>query len=131
MVSQLINQARPVGNSPAESEIVDNLPVEQAIVLPKRTMGAMPNSYAVEAYCDEVMLTADDLMCGEHVYPLQNIISMQIIKLRKKGGRLRTKARNFLGLAAIAAGIVLALSPLPLVVRAFGLTLVVASTVYL
>ncbi|MEO1353438.1 MAG: DUF6232 family protein [Cyanobacteria bacterium J06635_15] len=131
MVSQLINQARPVGNSPVESEIVDNLPVEQATVLPRRTMGAMPNSYAVEAYCDEVMLTADDLMYGEHVYPLQNIISMQIIKLHKKQRRLKTKDRNFVGLAAIAAGIVLALSPLVLILRAFGLTLAVASVVYL
>ncbi|MEO0457474.1 MAG: DUF6232 family protein [Cyanobacteria bacterium P01_A01_bin.114] len=127
MVNQPVNQSQP-SLSP---DISPDISIDQAGAASRRTLDAAPNSYAVDAYCDEVLITCDDLLYGTHAYPLQNIISMQIIRLRQKGAGLTSKPRHFVGLAAIAAGLILALSPLALAVRLLGLFIAVASAVYL
>ena len=91
----------------------------------------MPNFYKVEPYCDEATITATDLRYGNHVYLLQDILSMQIIKLRKQRWNFGAKTRAFGGLTASVAGLIIAFKPPVPTAGLFGLLIAIVSTTYL
>ena len=89
-----------------------------------------PSSYTVELFWDEVLVTATELFYGEAVYLLDDIDSVQILKLHRRRTIIQKKITNFLAGVVATIGLALLISPLPWLVLAMGLTLVVGSIGY-
>ncbi len=88
------------------------------------------NSYTVELFWDEALVTATELFYGQTTYLLENIDSLQILKLHGKRSVIKKKLSNFLAGTITTVGLVLLLGPVTWFLHLLGLILAVASMGY-
>ncbi len=88
------------------------------------------NSYTVELFWDEALVTATELLYGQATYPLENIDSLQILKLHRRRTIIQKKLSNFLASMIATVGLVLLLGPVAWSVHLLGLILAVGSISY-
>ncbi|MEL7506823.1 MAG: DUF6232 family protein [Cyanobacteria bacterium J06554_1] len=112
------------------SLVADDLVLDVAPQLSQPNADAKPNSYTVELFWDEAMVTATELLYGKATYPLKNIDSLQILKLHRKRSVIQKKLSNFLAAVIMTVGLVLLFSPLPWPVRILDLIMVIGSISY-
>ncbi|MEM9976104.1 MAG: DUF6232 family protein [Cyanobacteria bacterium P01_D01_bin.2] len=112
------------------SLVADDLVLDVAPQLSQPNGEAKPNSYTVELFWDEAMVTATELLYGKATYPLKNIDSLQILKLHRKRSVIQKKLSNFLAAVIMTVGLVLLFSPLPWPVRILDLIMVTGSISY-
>ncbi len=89
-----------------------------------------PSSYTVALFCDEALVTRTELLYGEAAYPLENIDSLQILKLERRRSVIRKKLSNFVAGIIATIGAVLLLSSLAWPIRCLGLLLASCSIGY-
>lgn len=89
-----------------------------------------PGSYTVEIFWDEALVTSTDLLYGKTAYPLENIDSLQILKLHRRRSVIQKKLSNFLACLVAAFGLVLLFSSLAWSVHILGLLLALSSMSY-
>ncbi|MEO1509193.1 MAG: DUF6232 family protein [Cyanobacteria bacterium J06633_23] len=112
------------------SLVADDLVLDVAPQLSQPNADTKPNSYTVELFWDEAMVTATELLYGKATYPLKNIDSLQILKLHRKRSVIQKKLSNFLAAVIMTVGLVLLFSPLPWPVRILDLIMVIGSISY-
>ncbi|MEO0395317.1 MAG: DUF6232 family protein [Cyanobacteria bacterium P01_A01_bin.137] len=112
------------------SLVADDLVLDVTPQLSQPNGDAKPNSYTVELFWDEAMVTATELLYGQATYPLKNIDSLQILKLHRKRSVIQKKLSNFLAGVMMTVGLVLLFSPLPWPVRILDLIMVIGSISY-
>ena len=104
------------------------------LVLDKQTLqthsDSKPGSYAVRIFWDEALVTSTDLLYGETSYPLEEIDSLQILKLHRKRSVIQKKLSNFIAGIVITTGLIVSLCPVLWLVRVLCLILVIASAGY-
>ena len=112
------------------SLVADELVLDVVPQSSQPTLDAKPNSYTVELFWDEAMVTATELLYGETTYPLENIDSLQILKLHRKRSVIQKKLSNFVAGVIMTAGLVLFFSPLSWPIRILDLIMVIGSISY-
>ncbi|EKU99328.1 hypothetical protein Lepto7375DRAFT_1355 [Leptolyngbya sp. PCC 7375] len=91
---------------------------------------SQPSSYTVEIFWDEALVTATELLYGETVHPIQNIDSLQIVKLHRRRSVIQKKLSNFAAGIIATIGVVLVIGSLPWLVHVFGMLLFISSLGY-
>ncbi|MEM1255591.1 MAG: hypothetical protein AAGI69_24395 [Cyanobacteria bacterium P01_H01_bin.21] len=95
------------------------------------TTKTKPKAYTVELFWDEVLITATELFYGEAVYRLDDIDSLQILKLHRRRTIIQKKITNFLAGIVATIGLLLIITPvLWLLIRGLGGILLVGSLGY-
>ncbi|MGD1948228.1 MAG: hypothetical protein ACFB14_01100 [Leptolyngbyaceae cyanobacterium] len=89
-----------------------------------------PKAYTVELFWDEVLITATELFYGEAVYRLEDIDSLQILKLHRRRTIIQKKITNFLAGIISTISLVLIITPVAWLVRGLGGILLVSSLGY-
>ncbi|MEO0457473.1 MAG: DUF6232 family protein [Cyanobacteria bacterium P01_A01_bin.114] len=116
MISQQVSQTQTTesrsteSRSTAVSTLAPNTPILKSNL----------NDCIVEAYHDEVLINPTDLLYGENAYPLQDVLSIKTITLRRRKLGAKRKNRKLLGLATLVLGLILAFSSLSLAIRILG-----------
>lgn len=130
-------QSFPLGSNLALTDItlvVDDLVLDAAPPSPQphanSAVESKQNSYTIELFLDEALVSATELLYGQTTYPLENIDSLQILKLHRRRSVIQKKLSNFLAGILATIGLVLLLSPVPWPVHVLGLVLAVSSVGY-
>ena len=117
-----------------DATLVANDLVLDTVTLPPKLYSdarkSKPSSYTVELFWDEALVTATELLYGKATYPLENIDSLQILKLHRRRSIIQKKLSNFLAGMISTIGLVLLIGTLPWLVHVLGLILVVSSIGY-
>ena len=94
------------------------------------TTKSKPKAYTVELFWDEVLITATELFYGEAVYRLEDIDSLQILKLHRRRTIIQKKITNFLAGIIATIGLLLIITPVASLVRGLGGMLMMSSLGY-
>ena len=117
-----------------DATVVANEMVSDAATLStKRYSNAtksQPNSYTIELFWDEALVTATELLYGKTIYPLENIDSLQILKLYRRRSVIQKKISNFLAAIVATAGLVLFFSSFTWLAHVLGVVLAISSGGY-
>lgn len=110
------------------SLVVDDLVLDKQALQPYSD--SKPGSYTVRIFWDEALVTSTDLLYGKITYPLEEIDSLQILKLHRKRSVIQKKLSNFVAGILIGVGLLLSLCPVLWLFRILGLILILASAGY-
>jgi uncharacterized membrane protein YecN with MAPEG domain len=109
--------------------VADDLVLDAAPPPPQLYSKSTPkqNSYIVELFWDEALVTATELLYGQTTYPLEDIDSLQILKLHRKRSVIQKKLSNFLDIMIATVGLILLFGPVAWSAHLLGLMLAVGS----
>jgi hypothetical protein len=112
--------------------VADDLVLDAAPPPPQLYSKSTPkqNSYIVELFWDEALVTATELLYGQTTYPLEDIDSLQILKLHRRRSVIQKKLTNFLAGTMATVGVVLLLGPVAWSLHLVGFILAVVSVSY-
>lgn len=126
-------QLLPTGSNLALRDITvvaDDLVLDTASPPPQlysQSVDSRQNSYTVELFWDEALVTATELLYGPMAYPLEDIDSLQILKLHRKRSIFQKKVSNFLAGTTTTAGLILLFGPVSWSVHFLGFVLAAGS----
>lgn len=89
-----------------------------------------PNSYTVEVFRDEALITTTELLYGQTAYSLKDIDSLQILKLHRRRSIFQKKLSNFIAGIVATVGCILLLSSHAWFMYVLDVTLVIGSISY-
>lgn len=107
--------------------VLDAAPVPQ---LYSKFTEPKQSSYTVELFWDDALVTATELFYGKAIYPLENIDSLQILRLNQRRSIFQKKLSNFLAKTIATVGLILLFGPVAWSVHLLGLILAVGSVGY-